>query len=261
MAKWKIGILVDNLKMGVKPGIKKAAEIGADGVQLYCTKGEMMPEAMDASARQAFRTMLADLGLELSALCGDTGKGFFDAATLDEQVKDAKAFIDLADDLGTNVVTTHFGEFPEEGAERLWNMAFDALREVGTYGQARGVSYASETGLESPKNLRAFLEKVANPGITVNYDPANLVFNGFDQLGGVELLAPYIVHTHAKDYRKGGPETPLGQGEVNYPKYLKALQDAGYTGYLTVEREGGDDRVGDMKYAVEFLQKEMAKLG
>ena len=50
---------------------------------------------------------------------------------------------------------------------------------------------------------------------------------------------------------------PLGQGGVVFPYYLSALKAAGYKGFLTIEREGGADRVGDMSRAVKFLKEQM----
>ena len=50
-------------------------------------------------------------------------------------------------------------------------------------------------------------------------------------------------------------ETPLGEGKVDFDAYLKALDDIGYTGFLTVEREAGADREGDIGKAVNFLKK------
>lgn len=96
---------------------------------------------------------------------------------------------------------------------------------------------------------------------------------GDDPVKAVHNLKEYIVHTHAKDgrmLRRVNPETiyngtldfaeapfielPLGQGDVDFPAYLSALNDIGYTGYLTIEREVGDDPEGDIRLAVNFLQ-------
>ena len=91
-------------------------------------------------------------------------------------------------------------------------------------------------------------------------------------------LKKYIVHTHAKDgvmLYKTNPEyiygvtpapedlagipffkeVPLGEGSVGFPTYLKALEDIGYKGFLTIEREAGDDPAKDIGLAVEFLKK------
>ena len=49
-------------------------------------------------------------------------------------------------------------------------------------------------------------------------------------------------------------ELPLGEGDVDFPAYLKALDDIGYKGFLTIEREVGDDPEGDIRKAVDFLR-------
>jgi len=49
-------------------------------------------------------------------------------------------------------------------------------------------------------------------------------------------------------------EVPLGEGSVDFPEYLARLGATGYDGFLTVEREVGDDPVTDIVKAVEFLR-------
>ena len=50
-------------------------------------------------------------------------------------------------------------------------------------------------------------------------------------------------------------EVPLGQGGVNWPEYLAALDEIGYRGFLTIEREVGQDPAADIRLAVEFLHQ------
>ena len=47
---------------------------------------------------------------------------------------------------------------------------------------------------------------------------------------------------------------PLGVGVVDFPAYLKALEDIGFKGFLTIEREVGDDPGKDIAAAVGFLK-------
>ena len=49
-------------------------------------------------------------------------------------------------------------------------------------------------------------------------------------------------------------EVPLGEGKVNFPKYIAALKDIGYNGFLTIEREVGADPAKDIGMAVNFLK-------
>lgn len=257
MKKRKVGVMIESFRLGVKEGINKAAEIGADGFQIYVTSGEMAPEAMSQTGREAFRRFVADHGLTISALCGDYGTGFLDANNNNEIVDKSKACVDLAVDLRTNVVTTHIGTLPQDQNDPGWKACQEAVSELAAYAESKGVYFATETGPESAEHLLRFLESIPSTGIKVNYDPANLVMNSFDHLTGVKVLKDYIVHTHAKDGVRvnGEPkEVPLGEGSVDFPKYLGLLDDVGYDGFLTIEREVGDNPVADIVKAVKFLR-------
>ena len=124
--------------------------------------------------------------------------------------------------------------------------------------------------------MKGFLDGLHSTGVAVNLDPANLVMvTGDDPVAAVYTLKDYIVHTHAKDGRRllvrdpeiiygiiedeiqagrAFIELPLGEGDVDFPNYLKALDDIGYRGFLTIEREVGDDPETDIAKAVTFLQ-------
>ena len=71
--KFPIGIMADGLRLPLREGLQKAMELGAQGVQLYATKGEMAPENLDCFARRELREHIHGLGLCVSALCADYG--------------------------------------------------------------------------------------------------------------------------------------------------------------------------------------------
>jgi len=273
--KRKIGVLVDNLHLPIMEGIKKVKELGADGFQVYVIRGEMTPENLTGSTLTDFRTFVDDLGLEISALGGDLGKGFLDPQTNRGVVPRSKEFVDLAVKLGVKVVTTHIGTLPEDESAPEWQIGVEVVRELAEYAHGKGCVFASETGPEAPTLLFKFLQEVNTPGFGINYDPANLIMLGpVDHIGGVYVLKDYIVHTHAKDgvclmRKENGindfTELPLGEGGVVYPYYLRALDAVGYDGYLTIERElmrkegptievDEGDRIGDVARAIEFLR-------
>ena len=51
-------------------------------------------------------------------------------------------------------------------------------------------------------------------------------------------------------------EVPVGEGSVNWKRYIRALRDVGYDGYLTIEREAGEDPAEDIKTAIDFMKAE-----
>lgn len=218
--------------------------------------------------------MCKSRGLTISALCGDLGQGFANPEKNPELIERSKRILDLAKDLETDVVTTHIGVVPTDTDCATFRIMQDACGQLAAYADSLQAHFAIETGPELSAVLKTFLDTLHSTGVAVNLDPANLVMvAGDDPVKAVHNLKEYIVHTHAKDgrmLRRVNPETiyngtldfaeapfielPLGQGDVDFPAYLSALNDIGYTGYLTIEREVGDDPEGDIRLAVNFLQ-------
>ncbi len=283
----KIGVIVDSFGVGVREGLRKAKDVGAEGVQIYAVKGEMDPDVLVGSARQELKSYIADLGLEISALCGDLGgHGFQDAAANPAKVEKSKRIMDLAVELGTNVVTTHIGIVPDDKNSRVYHAMQAACEELSKYANSLGAYFAIETGPETAAHLKSFLDTLSGKGVSVNFDPANMVMvTGDDPVQGVKLLKDYIVHTHVKDgvrHRVVDPraiygsletegmehekiaallaegklfeELPLGEGKVDFDAYFAALQEIGYQGYLTIEREVGADPEADIRKAVQFIK-------
>jgi len=282
----KIGVMVESFRIGLESGLRAAAELKVDGVQISATSGEMHPAKLQGRARANLRKRLADSGLEISALCGDFGgHGFQVAAENRQRIEDSKRVMELAIDLGCRVVTTHIGVVPANRSHPRHGILARACQELGEFGESVGAVFAIETGPEPSSVLRAFLDELGVPkGIGVNFDPANLAMVITEDIPqAVANLGPYIVHTHAKDginLKRFDPElcyspapgsqfawgehfreVPLGEGRVNFDTYLPALRKAGFDGYLTIEREVGEKPQEDIRQAVEFLKTKLIRKG
>ena len=282
MGRFPIGVIINSFRTDTVSAVKKAAEVGAQGFQVYATSGEMAPENMNATKIAEFKKLVADNGLVISALCGDLGGGGFSFADRNPaKIEKSKRIIDLAKELGTDVVTTHIGVVPEDKNADRYKVMQEACFELSRYADDIGAHFAIETGPETSAVLKDFLDSLGSTGVGVNLDPANLVMvTGDDPVGAVYNLQKYIVHTHAKDGKQifykdpeiiyglkqevivtedSFLEVPLGEGSVKWPEYLNALEDIGYKGFLTIEREVGDDPAKDIGNAVTFLRDIIAK--
>ncbi len=282
MADFKIGVIIDSFRLDIPQAIKKAKEVGAQGIQVYATRGPMAPENLTPAKRKEFKDMVESNGLVISALCGDLGEGFADRENNPRRIEKSKRIMDLAKDLGTNIITTHIGVVPDDPNHPRWAILQEACEALGEYGDQVGAYFAIETGPETSAVLKKFLDSLNSKGVRVNLDPANLVMvTGDDPVQAVYNLKDYIVHTHAKDgikLKECNPEVvygmieeqiqlgeafkevPLGEGSVDFVEYLKALHAIGYNGFLTIEREVGDNPEKDIRTAVEFLTGTIEKL-
>lgn len=83
-------------------------------------------------------------------------------------------------------------------------------------------------------------------------------FAEFKPVEGVKVLGHRIIHTHAKDAKVfpdvGRMEVPLGEGWIDWPKYVANLRSVGYDGYFAIEREVGENPVVDITKAIEYLR-------
>jgi len=264
MTQFKIGVIPESFKVERFLSLEKAAAVGAQGVQVYATHDDFCQENLTAAQKQAFKDKLSSLGLVVSALCGDFGHGFTDPASNKIYVERSKRVLDLALEFGTNIATTHIGTVPEDTSCDTYKIMQEACHELAEYADSVKAHFAVETGPEPATRLKVFLDSLGSTGVAVNLDPANLTMcSNDDAVQAVYTLKDYIVHTHAKDgiaLTDGSApwiELPLGKGGVDWPNYLKALDEIGYKGFLTIERECGDDPAADIAMAADFLRKLM----
>lgn len=285
----EIGVIAELLRKPLLEDIDFAASIGVTGVQLraHHAEGEIqLTNCTDAELAE-LKARCDQNKLAITAVCTDLGGCPFQVEKeCLPRVELTKRIIDSTVKLGCKVITTHIGCVPDDRRDPVYPLMTLAVRDIADYAAARGVTMAIETGPEKADVLKAFIEDVGSSGLGVNFDPANLrMVSCEDVVYAVETLAPYIVHTHAKDginlypgsaakaYGMRNPdgtmreltsraatykEVPLGQGQVPWDEYLAALKKIGYTGFLTIERECGDDPVADIKMAVQFLKEKLA---
>ena len=278
MADLKIAITLSSLRMEPYEGMKKAVELGVDGLHIGAAGGPFAPENIDAAGRKKLVEHISSLGLEISALVLWGGQVHLeDAAGHPENIAWAKRVLALAADLECGICMAHVGIMPEDTEDPGWQNMVVAMQEIAEYGEQVGACLAIETGPEPPRVLKRLIDTVGSEAIRVNYDPANLILwppalakmrdeeydkeramADFQPTEGARILGPYIVHTHAKDglvQPDGTPlEVPLGEGWVDWPRFIENLDEAGYDGYFAIEREVGDDPLADITKAIGFLR-------
>lgn len=274
MKQFPIGVMMESFRTDYKTALKTAAEMGAKGVQIY-SRGQFSMSEITKEKMQELKEVLNANGLIVSAVCGDLGHGFGNAELNPQLVDTSKRIMEWAAELNTNIVTTHIGVVPADSSHPRYAVMQEACSTLCRYADSMNAHFAIETGPETADVLKGFLDSLGGRGVAVNLDPANLVMvTGDDPVKAVHTLKDYIVHTHAKDGIKlmdKSPEViygleedtmlqdaafievPLGEGSVDFPNYLKALEEIGYNGFLTIEREVGENPRADIQKAFDFL--------
>ena len=176
--------------------------------------------------------------------------------------------VPIAESLGINLVSFHAGFLPEAPDDPSYERLIERLTRIADAFADRGIDLAFETGQEDAATLKGFLDRLGRPNIGVNFDPANMIlYAKGEPVESVKVLMGYLKSVHVKDATPSGApgewgtEVVVGTGAVNWPGFFAALEAGGFAGYLCIEREGGDDRVGNIRQARDFVLETLGKVG
>jgi sugar phosphate isomerase/epimerase len=259
MSKLAIGVRLESLGLPLRRALQEAQRMGVTGVKVDAA-GDLAPQNLSQTGRREFRNLLRTHGLELTALGCPLRHGLDAGENQEARIEHVKRVLSLSFDLGPRVAVVQAGRVPEKPDDPRGRLLSEALQALGAHGDRTGTTLALETGLESGQELRAFLDRFDTGGLGVDLDPANLLMGGFDPYEGARALRGKVVRCDAKDARRSGPsraarEVPLGHGDIDWLLFVSVLEEIEYRGWLTVEREEGDDRLADVEAGVKFLRR------
>jgi L-ribulose-5-phosphate 3-epimerase len=277
LAPLSLGVCSWSLQVRSIAELKRLLErLGVNVVQIACgdphhaswDEGDGLPETARASGIIMTGAMLGFPGEDYTTpqTIKETG-GFGKAAWRLERMQRLEWALERTLALGLSDLMLHAGFLPEpDDPDR--SALLDTLARAADLARASGITLAFETGQETAELLRTTLDELQSPNVKVNFDPANmLLYDMGDPIRAVELLGPDIRSVHVKDARrprtKGqwGEEVPLGEGEVDIRRFIKALESVGYRGPLVVEREVGDQagRLRDVARGLALLRECLAE--
>lgn len=167
----------------------------------------------------------------------------------------------LRRELGVNWLTTHIGFVPPSSHEK-YEVMITRVRDIAGILAEHGLELLMETGQESDTELLQFLNDLAVRNVHINFDPANMILYGAGEpIEAVQTLGRHIRHVHIKDGKLSnqpgvswGEEVPFGQGQVGPRRFLTVLEAVGYRGPLVIEREAGNNRLADVRTAIEAIR-------
>lgn len=165
----------------------------------------------------------------------------------------------------------------EEGFQLLaerWNPILDVFGECGIKFALE--VHPTEIAFDIATTERALKALNYRKEFGFNFDPSHLIWQGIDPVEFIRAFPDRIFHVHMKDAivklngrngilsghlpfgdaRRGWDFRSLGRGGVNFEEIIRALNDIGYKGPLSVEWEdSGMEREQGAKEACEFTRK------
>ncbi len=232
--------------------------LGVQGVQMDAV-GDLSPDSLSATGRRDVRNRLRALNLQGAALGCPLRHGLDAAGGLEVRVAYVKKVLQLAYDLGPRLVIFYPGALRLEDGRPADLQVLGGLSDLARHGERVGARLALETGPETPEAVQQFVAPFSTEAIGLNLDPATRLRYGQDPRGAARVWGERLLHVHARDARPGRPdqgleEVPLGHGDVDWVGFLGALEEVGYTGWLTIQRAPTPDPVAELRAAARFLR-------
>ncbi len=253
MSDWPIGVFT-SIDAGLGVNLEVARELGIPTIQLHA------PHRSTRTAENAerFLARLEELGIQLTAVFGGfEGESYADIPTVSATVglvppatraarlQEMREISDFSRLLGCDVIALHLGFVPHETTSQLYQDVLDVTRQLCDHASQNDQALHLETGQETADGMLRFISDVDRSNLFINFDPANMILYGTGEpIEALRKVGKFVHSVHCKDGTWSdqpgvtwGREVALGQGQVNFELYLKTLQEIGYHGPLTIERE------------------------
>lgn len=253
MEAWPIGVFA-SIDAGLGVAWDVIAELKVPTIQLHAPH----PDKRNPSDAESFRAQLDEMGVRCTAVFGGfDGESYADIPTVvrtvglvpletrQSRLDEMMAISDFARGLGCDTVALHLGFIPHDPNADGYAEIVNVTQKLCDHCQANQQFLHLETGQETAEGLLTFIGEVGRDNLKINFDPANMILYGTGEpIEALRQVGEHVRSVHCKDGtwsdKPGdtwGAEVPLGQGDVGMETYLRTLQEIGYTGPLTIERE------------------------
>lgn len=243
-------------RVNLPTAIRQIAQHGYAGVELLADEPHWSP-AFTPFQLAAVREALDETGLKVSNVNANTAMVLWpqplpevvfepslshhDPAVRARRLACVDAALDLAAAVGAETVSVTSGrpetDHPPE-ASAAWFV--ESLGEVCARAADRGlkIGIEFEPGLvvENSTETKAIIDAVGHPALGANLDLGHAICAGEDPVAAIERLAGRIWNVHLEDIkaRKHYHLVP-GDGDVDFPRLIGALEQVGYDRFVTVE--------------------------
>ncbi len=144
-----------------------------------------------------------------------------------------------------------------ENFEQCWTRSQEEIRKVLPQADDAGVKIAIEVVwndfITTPEQLVQYVDEFGTPTVGAYFDCSNMLKYGVPSATWIRKLGKRMLKFDFKGYSHERQWVPIGEGDEDWPKILKALAEIGYNGWATSEVAGGGER--ELKEIAERMNR------
>lgn len=130
--------------------------------------------------------------------------------------------------------------------EQCWQRSQAEVRKVLPLAENLGVKVAIEVVwnnfITKPDQLVKYVDEFHSPYVGAYFDCSNMIKYGVPPADWIRALGKRMLKFDFKGYSMSKQWVPIGEGDEDWPRILKALAEIGYDGWATAEVDGGGEK-------------------
>ena len=287
----QLAVATEDFGAPLRQALPRASQAQVPGVRLNA-RHEILSQNMSASGLRQLVQYVRENRMEIAGLNCPTRHGLADPDYLEERIKLIRSAMDLARPLHTASLLVPCGLIPDPSSdppaaepddsdvdqlanpfsfsvgsteisqasshqEQFSNLC-QVTNDLASYGNHVGCILTLQLPNYDIRLIKQLLASVTTGPIQIVFDSAVCVFTGANIIDTYRNLYEHVGYVRARDGRRNsdysGTETALGDGIVPWDEFLPTLIEADFTGWVCVERTGGDHKESDILRGVSQTQ-------
>ncbi len=262
-------------KVSVESVVSSAAALGVEGVDILHRQMDIPEREPLTREHRAYLQRLKKHAFRngIDLICLSIHQDFVDPnpEVLDRQVEHTLKCIEIAYELGIPCIRLNSGRWntipdfndlmkargvepilPGHSEDDGFRWCQQSIERCLPKAEECGVLLALENhwGLtNTPEGLLRLVQSINSPWLGALMDTGNFLEEPYEKLAAI---APKTVFVQAKTYPGGGEWYTL---DLDYRRIARILEDAGYTGYVSLEMEGKEPAETAVPKSMAMLQK------
>ena len=219
-----------------------AKDFGFDGIEIRGLGQDIFSvKAAPFTDKELPKTIAKLKDLKLTIPCLSSGEPVNNLETKDKAIAEIRAYIELANKLGTSFIRVLGDRNPAPEKEIDDNVVISIMRELIPYAEEMNVTLLIETNgvYADTKRLKKVLDEINNRKVAALWDMHHPYrFMGEKPAETVANLGEYIKHVHVKDSVMVDGKVSyklMGAGDMPLKEMFDSLQAIDYIGYISLE--------------------------
>jgi sugar phosphate isomerase/epimerase len=251
------GVVAAALSNDARDAAATARNAGFNGLQFDAVTASLDLTALSITGRREFRHMLAQQDQVLCGLTASAGS-VLPGGDLDKLLWRLDRILETAAGLAAPMLCLDLGILPRPDDTTFTTQTSAVMVELGRMADRYGIVLAMRSDLSGLESVRRVIEEANCPWFGIDLDPVAVLQDGGTAEAAMTKFARLLRHVRGRDALVGldhrSRSTPIGKGNVDWPRFFIALDAAQFGGWITLDTIALTERAAGAVAGLNYLK-------